>query len=304
MTSQAIENFAFGDALVRVVMRDDEPWFVGIDVCRCLELKNPRSTLDLIAEEDKGVHTVDTPGGQQSVTIVSEGAMYGLVFKSRKPIAQKFQRWVTHEVLPAIRRRGFYGETPADDADPRPDPARIGAESSFSERLRCVELALRVHGRARAQALWRTLDLPAVPKAPLTRLDEAYLCLRHLLDFPVEDPVAAALDTPRDTRSSVRAQLDRALDGCEGARAALFVLGIKAHHERDGFMVANCGPALKLFEGTQWARGKHFWVLRRLHGAEAERGKFGGTRVYRSTFLPATYLDEADAPAPETAQVI
>lgn len=100
------ENEAFG--AVRVVERDGEPWFVARDVCECLELGNPRTSIALLDEDEKGVHTMDTPGGQQAMSIVSEAGLYSLILRSRKPEAKAFKRWITHEVLPAIRRHGAY----------------------------------------------------------------------------------------------------------------------------------------------------------------------------------------------------
>ena len=104
---QTFNNPEFGT--VRAVRVDDgEPMFVAKDVCAVLELKNPRSTLALLDEDEKGVHIVDTPGGEQQMTIVTEPGFYKLVMRSRKPEAKAFQRWVTHEVLPALRRDGGY----------------------------------------------------------------------------------------------------------------------------------------------------------------------------------------------------
>lgn len=104
---QTFESDQFGT--VRAVRGEDgEPMFVAKDVCAVLELKNPRSTLALLDEDEKGVHIVDTPGGEQQMTIVSEPGFYKLVMRSRKPEAKAFQRWVTHEVLPALRRDGGY----------------------------------------------------------------------------------------------------------------------------------------------------------------------------------------------------
>lgn len=111
---QTFENDQFGT--VRAVRGEDgEPWFVAKDVCAILELKNPRSTLALLDEDEKGVHIVDTPGGEQQMTTVTEPGFYKLVMRSRKPEAKAFQRWVTHEVLPALRRDGGYMVARADE---------------------------------------------------------------------------------------------------------------------------------------------------------------------------------------------
>ena len=91
-------------------MRDEngEPLFVAKDVCAILDLGNPRSSVALLDDDEKGVHSVDTPGGKQQMTTVTEPGFYKLVMRSRKPEAKAFQRWVTHEVLPALRRDGGY----------------------------------------------------------------------------------------------------------------------------------------------------------------------------------------------------
>ncbi len=104
----ALIPFAYQDCLVRSVMRHGEPWFVGKDVCGALELKNPRTSLALLDDDEKGVHTVDTPGGPQEMVIISEAGVYRLVFTSRKAEAEAFKRWLAHEVLPALRRAGSY----------------------------------------------------------------------------------------------------------------------------------------------------------------------------------------------------
>lgn len=111
---QTFESDQFGT--VRAIRDENgEPMFVAKDVCAVLELKNPRSTLALLDEDEKGVHIVDTPGGEQQMTIVSEPGFYKLVMRSRKPEAKAFQRWVTHEVLPALRRDGGYMVARADE---------------------------------------------------------------------------------------------------------------------------------------------------------------------------------------------
>lgn len=93
---------------IRTVVRGGEPWFVAPDVCVVLELTNPRSSLALLDADERGVHTVDTLGGPQSVNLVNEPGLYSLILRSRKSEAKAFKRWVTHDVLPALRRTGRY----------------------------------------------------------------------------------------------------------------------------------------------------------------------------------------------------
>ena len=104
---QTFENDQFGT--VRAVRGEDgEPMFVAKDVCSALEIKNSRDALARLDDDEKGVVLTDTPGGEQQVQAVNEAGLYVLVLSSRKPEARAFKRWVTHEVLPALRRDGGY----------------------------------------------------------------------------------------------------------------------------------------------------------------------------------------------------
>lgn len=101
---QVFSSQQFGN--VRVVERDGEPWFVVADVCKALEIdKSQTRRLD---EDEKGMYSTQTLGGKQEVTIVNEPGLYSLVLGSRKPEAKVFKRWVTHEVIPSIRKHGAY----------------------------------------------------------------------------------------------------------------------------------------------------------------------------------------------------
>lgn len=105
----ALDIFNYEGQQVRTVIIDGEPWFVAADVAAILELGNPRSSLALLDNDEKGVHTVDTLGGPQSMNTVNEPGLFGLILRSRKPEARAFKRWVTHDVLPTIRKTGRYG---------------------------------------------------------------------------------------------------------------------------------------------------------------------------------------------------
>ena len=101
------ENEEFGQ--IRTVMRDGEVWFVGKDVANGLGYSNARKALgDHVDKEDKGVTKRDTLGGVQELTIVNESGLYSLVLSSKLPSVKRFKRWVTSEVLPAIRKTGSY----------------------------------------------------------------------------------------------------------------------------------------------------------------------------------------------------
>lgn len=103
---QIYTNQRFGD--VRAITKDGEPWFVAADVCRALDLGNSRMALTRLEDDEKGVILTDTLGGKQEMSTVNEPGLYSLVLGSRKPEAKAFKRWITHEVIPAIRKHGMY----------------------------------------------------------------------------------------------------------------------------------------------------------------------------------------------------
>jgi anti-repressor protein len=109
--------FTYNNHDVRTIEVDGEPWFVAADVCAVLDLSNPSMAVASLDEDEKGLSTVDTPGGLQQVVVVNEPGLYSLILRSRKPEAKAFKRWIIHEVLPSIRRTGSYTPTPATQLD-------------------------------------------------------------------------------------------------------------------------------------------------------------------------------------------
>lgn len=108
---QIFEREEFGQ--IRTTTIDDEPWFVAADVCRALELNNVSRAVERLDDDEKMTLTSSEGhsgqrGGAQSMNVVNEPGLYTLVLGSRKPEAKAFKRWITHEVLPAIRKTGAY----------------------------------------------------------------------------------------------------------------------------------------------------------------------------------------------------
>lgn len=104
--------FRFESKQVRTVLIDGEPWFVASDVCEALELAGrSRNFLRMLDEDEKGAHIVSTLGGSQEMQVINESGLYALIFKSRKAEAKRFKKWVTAEVLPAIRKHGRFEDT-------------------------------------------------------------------------------------------------------------------------------------------------------------------------------------------------
>lgn len=101
--------FSFEDANVRTIGTPDLPLFVAIDICNALQHSNPRKAIkDLVDPEDLIKSEIETNGGRQTVNCVNESGLYALIFGSKLESAKRFKRWVTSEVLPAIRKTGRY----------------------------------------------------------------------------------------------------------------------------------------------------------------------------------------------------
>lgn len=142
---QVFENAEFGR--VRTIEVKGSPYFVGKDVAEILGYSNPRKAIgDHVDEEDKGVTKCDTLGGEQEVTVINESGLYSLILSSKLPTAKKFKRWVTSEVLPAIRKTGSY-KSRKDDAmqEKRIDIMERNA------RTRAANLLLKIAERTRIQ---------------------------------------------------------------------------------------------------------------------------------------------------------
>ena len=103
---QIFENKDFGK--VRTGTLNGAPCFVAADICRALDIANSRDAVKRLDDDERGVVSTDTLGGVQEMTVVNESGLYSLVLGSRKPEAKQFKRWITHEVIPTIRKTGGY----------------------------------------------------------------------------------------------------------------------------------------------------------------------------------------------------
>ena len=100
---QVFKNEEFGE--VRSLTLNDEPWFVASDVCKALDISNPTIATQRLDNDERSKFNL---GRQGEVNIVNEYGLYNLILTSRKPEAKKFKRWITHEVIPSIRKTGGY----------------------------------------------------------------------------------------------------------------------------------------------------------------------------------------------------
>lgn len=107
-----LQIFVYSGEQLRTVQRDDGLWWVLRDVCRVLGLAEPHRVASRLDDDEKGRTQVTTPGGTQEMTIINEPGLYAVILRSDKPEAKQFKRWVTHDVLPSIRKTGAYGVPP------------------------------------------------------------------------------------------------------------------------------------------------------------------------------------------------
>lgn len=99
-------NEKFGT--IRAINVSDEPWFVATDVAKALGYGDATHMTRRLDEDEKGLRSVETPGGKQQLSVISEAGLYNAILGSKVPGAREFKRWVAHDVLPALRRDGAY----------------------------------------------------------------------------------------------------------------------------------------------------------------------------------------------------
>nr|DAT78630.1 MAG TPA: repressor domain protein [Caudoviricetes sp.] len=136
------ENEAFGK--VRVIEKNNEPWFVGKDVAEALGYSQPAKAIrEHVKDTHKGVSEMDTPGGRQQIIIIDEAGLYSLVLRSKLPAAEAFQEWVVAEVIPSIRKTGSYSvnqDMKAKEVEARLNNSRARVASTFLKVAQMTDL--------------------------------------------------------------------------------------------------------------------------------------------------------------------
>ena len=172
MKNMSVVPFQFKKHEVRVVEHKGDPWFVAKDICSFLEIAKYRDAVSRLDDDERGAVLVDTLGGKQQMSIISESGLYCLIFKSRKSEAKKFRRWVTHEVLPSIRKTGGFFSTSGLTHDQQ------------AELKEAVNRAVRISGQNRQTAYnltWNRLKkhfgVERYKEIPAVRFHEALALL-------------------------------------------------------------------------------------------------------------------------------
>lgn len=106
---EVFRNEQFGS--VRTVLIENEPWFVAVDICKALEISNPSQAITRLDADEKKNTLISNEGnkrGNPNMTVINESGLYSIILSSRKPEAKAFKRWITHDVIPTIRKTGGY----------------------------------------------------------------------------------------------------------------------------------------------------------------------------------------------------
>ena len=168
--------FKFENQQVRFVGTADDPWWVAADVCAILEVKNVPDALSRLDEDEKGtIVLTDTIGREQNYRTINESGLYSLILSSRKEVSKPFKKWVTSEVLPAIRKTGSYSLT-------------TNTDTRFAEDLMLADYAARSAQNA-------GVDKDITEQIKLDSLMKAYPD-RKLLLKPQKDAISASHPLP------------------------------------------------------------------------------------------------------------
>ena len=171
-------QFVFESRAVRVVLAGDgAPWWVGSEVCAAIGIVDHRHALARLDADERGWVKLHTLGGLQSVATVNEPGLYRLIFSSRKPAAERFKRWLAHEVLPSLRRTGRYRMRPEADTPTSAD-LPVDAEGWLS----LVREARLTYGRAAAARVWSQSPLPMPSAKPEEFSETDAMCLDFIAE--------------------------------------------------------------------------------------------------------------------------
>lgn len=208
-----------------------QPWFVAADVLSTLSLD--RKALERLDDDEKGVSSIHTPGGAQDMTAVNESGLYNLVLGSRKPEAKRFKRWITHEVLPSIRKTGSYTSATSMSALPSPTQDRVSSLLLIGEAVAKVPGVK--HGIAMAATLTCIHENTGLSIETMRRA------------LPANDePIAAMNPTKLGQQLGMAAR---------SVNASLAAMGLQLRNDRDEWELTEAGQAWG--EALPYSRNGH-----------------------------------------------
>jgi prophage antirepressor-like protein len=210
-----------------------QPWFVAADVCAALELPETHKAIARLDDDEKGRNSIPTPGGQQEMSVVNESGLYNLVLGSRKPEAKRFKRWITHEVLPSIRKTGSYTSTTSVAALPSPTQDRVSSLLLIGEAVARVPGVK--HGIAMAATLTCIFENTGLSMETMRRA------------LPANDePMAAMNPTKLGQQMGLAAR---------SVNARLAAMGLQMRNDRDEWELTEAGQAWG--EALPYSRNGH-----------------------------------------------
>ena len=180
--SNQIIPFDYQNHEVRSLLIEGEPWFVAKDVCEILDLGNPSQAISRLDEDERNTIISNEGIGNPEKSVISESGLYSLTLGSKKPEAKPFKRWITHEVIPAIRKTGTYSTQPMTQIQMLAAQAQMmvqlenrtsqAIESANSAKESANNANQRVFGALNALAAPTDLDWQAATKNKITRIAE------------------------------------------------------------------------------------------------------------------------------------
>lgn len=210
-----------------------QPWFVAADVCAALNLPDTHKAIARLDDDEKGRNSIPTPGGQQDMSVVNESGLYNLVLGSRKPEAKRFKRWITHEVLPSIRKTGSYASATSVAALPSPTQDRVSSLLLIGEAVAKVPGVK--HGIAMAATLTCIHENTGLSIETMRRA------------LPANDePIAAMNPTKLGQQLGMAAR---------SVNARLAAMGLQLRNDRDEWELTEAGQAWG--EALPYSRNGH-----------------------------------------------
>ena len=189
--------YVFQEQLVRARLDEqDNPWFVAKDVCAVLDIQDHHQAIEQLDDDERGRCTVPTPGGMQELKVISESGLYALIFRSRKPEAKAFSKWVRSEVLPNLRKTGGYGVS--EKTTPWISPAEL--EKLITDKVVDAVFRYRDLIADTAQGVKALEATRPVPPAEPTEREILEQCIR---DYVAEVGAAHDVATARDERKPI-----------------------------------------------------------------------------------------------------
>jgi len=210
-----------------------QPWFVAADVCAALDLPETHKAIARLDDDEKGRNSIPTPGGQQEMSVVNESGLYNLVLGSRKPEAKRFKRWITHEVLPSIRKTGSYAPAASVAALQSPTQDRVSSLLLIGEAVAKVPGVK--HGIAMAATLTCIFENTGLSMETMRRA------------LPANDePIAAMNPTKLGQQLGLAAR---------SVNARLAAMGLQVRNDRDEWELTEAGQAWG--EALPYSRNGH-----------------------------------------------